>query len=68
MAVPHVKIGAQARKVQLDVPGRVRAVDDRENTLCRRAAADLRNWQDEGGGRCDVAHDEDARVLGDALP
>ena len=64
MAVARVPVCAEALEVEVELSGRVGAVDEHRHARVARAAADLLDRKPERRRRADVADEEDARAVG----
>ena len=60
--VAGVDVASDRREVEVDLPGAVSAVDDRERAVLAGERAEPGDRQDEGAQRRDVAHEQDARA------
>ena len=63
-----VDVGVQLAQIQRDLADGVRAVDHRQDARLTRAAADLRQREDQRGRAGDVAEEDDFRARRDARP
>jgi hypothetical protein len=62
VAVAGVVVGIKCAEIQGQVPGNVRAVDDRDDAALACAAAELANRQRERCARCVVAEVQHLRA------
>jgi hypothetical protein len=62
MAVPGVDVGAERGEVERQLPGSVRAVDDRDRAGFARSREELLEWEADRGRRGDVADEQDPRA------
>ena len=63
--VARIDVATDRREVEVDLPGTVRAVDDRDDAALAGERAEPRDRQHEGAQGCDLAHEQDARTRGE---
>ena len=66
--VARIDVASDRREVEVDLPGAVSAVDDRDRAVLAGERTEPGHGQDEGAQRRDVAHEQDARARGEPLP
>ena len=60
--VARIDVASDRREVEVDLPGTVSAVDDRDRAVLAGERAEPGHRQHEGAQRRDVAHEQDART------